>query len=135
MQRLTVHNRSHTGNIDLNKGFSSVLFLLTGSFFFSFLGERPYLCSLCGKTFTESCKLKRHLSLVHKANKDGSALIPGQPVINTVENTSSKSVETADATKVVVPAKPALTPKSKRKRGKRRSGNKGPTKKKRTKGK
>ena len=46
-------------------------------------GERPYLCSLCGKTFTESCKLKRHLTKVHKANKDGSELIPGQPVINT----------------------------------------------------
>ena len=30
--------------------------------------------------------MKRHLSRVHKANKDGSALIPGQPVINTVEN-------------------------------------------------
>lgn len=24
-----------------------------------------YLCSWCGKTFTESCKLKRHLSKLH----------------------------------------------------------------------
>ena len=47
-----------------------------------FSGERPYLCSLCGKTFKESCKLKRHLASVHKANRDGDPLIPGQPVVN-----------------------------------------------------
>ena len=41
----------------------------------SFAGERPYLCSLCGKTFTESCKLKRHLTRVHKAETGGSKLV------------------------------------------------------------
>ena len=36
------------------------------------VGERPYLCPLCGKTFTESCKLKRHLTRVHKSETGGN---------------------------------------------------------------
>ncbi len=45
-----------------------------------YTGERPYLCSLCGGTFTESCKLKRHLRQVHRANKDGSAIAKAEGV-------------------------------------------------------
>eukprot|EP00093_Oithona_nana_P005979 05979.XXX_119495_119123_1 [CDS] Oithona nana genome sequencing. len=28
-------------------------------------GEKPYGCNMCPKAFSESCKLKRHLARVH----------------------------------------------------------------------
>jgi hypothetical protein len=72
---------------------------------------------LCGKTFTESCKLKRHLARVHKANKDGNSLIPGQPVVNarkkTLEAEGEGSAKMAKATTTKTKAKTKIVWKGK----------------------
>jgi uncharacterized Zn-finger protein len=35
-------------------------------------GEKPYKCSLCGKQYTQSSKLKRHMMILHNKKEISS---------------------------------------------------------------